>query len=120
MIKFQNKIHVYSVCVCVMSMCLREGRKGKWVKDKGIEEKCTTLVNLENQCMVALYNYFAIFICFNSHWNKGNGNLIHSGSGAYHKKQISEYILKVELEGFDNGLASAKDRGTKDDPKIWD
>ena len=46
--------------------------------------------------------------------------MIHSGSGAYHKKQISEYILKVELEGFDNGLASAKDRGTKDDPKIWD
>ena len=61
MIKFQNKIHVYSVRVCVMSMCLREGRKGKWVKDKGIEEKCTTLVNLENQCMVALYNYFGNF-----------------------------------------------------------
>ena len=31
------------------------------MKDKGIEEKCTTLVNLENQCMVALYNYFGNF-----------------------------------------------------------
>ena len=36
---------------------------------------------------------------------KENGSLIHSGSGACHKKHISEYILKVELEGFDNGLA---------------
>ena len=62
MIKFQNKLHVYSLCVCVI--CLREGRKGKWVKYKGIEEKCVTLVNLDIQCAVALYNYFGNFYLF--------------------------------------------------------